>query len=413
MSLNTAEIIGEKIKKLREETKMSQEKLAEKMNMARPGISNWENGKSEPSSSQLISLAKIFKVTTDSIVGINSEIKSAIVIDTCALISRPTLLEEIELHFKELIIPEVVISELNELKDKGKNSIKQKARLAMKNISNKKELIHLAPNIKDVGINDEKIAEVAITRAKKNLNDNIYLLTNDIYFKFLTNNQDNLKVINSNEYMQMFQFIDKKYDSLKSIKFGTLVKRKKIEEIKKIDINDIDINLNNPEDGLTPLIYAVRNKDIPMIEYLVKLPGIDLDKKDKQKYHFGPIHHATQIKNIKIIEILENAGADIDAGSEGKNKGNTPLMISAWSSFLKGLEFFIANNACINQQDNNGFTALTKACIKNDYKAVKLLIDKTDLNIRSKENKKAKEYLNPNKPHSIDIINLFKKRING
>ena len=70
MSVLVTEVIGRNIRRLREERKMSQNDLAVKMNIARPGISNWENGKSEPSSSQLVQLARIFTVSTDELVGI-------------------------------------------------------------------------------------------------------------------------------------------------------------------------------------------------------------------------------------------------------------------------------------------------------------------------------------------------------
>lgn len=75
MSESITVLIGTKIKQLREGAQMSQSDLADKMCMARPGISNWENGKSEPSSSQLVQLARIFSVTTDEIAGNSTESK--------------------------------------------------------------------------------------------------------------------------------------------------------------------------------------------------------------------------------------------------------------------------------------------------------------------------------------------------
>lgn len=409
MSTNIAELIGNRIKKLREDFKISQSELASKMNMARPGISNWENGKSEPSSSQLVALSKIFKVSTDSIVGNYAEEKTVVVLDTSALIKRPLLLEDIELYFNEIIIPEVVISELNNLKDKGKPSTKQKAWLVMKTINDKKDSFQIISNIKEEGKNDEKIADIAIYRAKQNPNDAVYLLSNDIWFQFLTRKQKNLQSITPMQYVEQFQLIQKDYDSLKSTEFGLLAKNRKLDNIKAFDLKNVDINFNNPEDGFSPLIYAVRNRDIAMIEYLISLADIDLDHKDKYKYGFGAIHHASQIKNLEIIKILTDAGADIDLGSKGKNIGNTPLMISAWSGFLKGVEYFLSYGACTNQQDNNGYTALMKACIKHDFRITKMLIKFTDLNIRSRENKKAKEYINPRKDISMKIIKLFKE----
>ena len=79
-------------------------------------------------------------------------------------------------------------------------------------------------------------------------------------------------------------------------------------------------------------------------------------------------------------------------------------MVCAWHGFLEGVKFFLENGACANQQDNNGYTALTKACIKGYPAVAKLLIDKTDLNIRSRENKKAYEYI---KQSDQEFLALF------
>lgn len=59
--------IGESIKNLRTQNNMSQELLAEYLNISRQAISNWENGKSQPDAETLMRLASIFNVTVDDI----------------------------------------------------------------------------------------------------------------------------------------------------------------------------------------------------------------------------------------------------------------------------------------------------------------------------------------------------------
>ena len=210
--------------------------------------------------------------------------------------------------------------------------------------------------------------------------------------------------------MEKFYEQEKDFDLVQSIEFVSLVKQKNLQKVVGFDISNININLHDPATGLTPLITAVRNRDLKMIEYLVSLSGINLDERDKQKYHFSAIHHATQLKSIEIIKILTEAGADVDFGGGGKNAGNTSLMIASWSGFLKGIDYLLLNNACINQQDNNGYTPLMKACIKHDLKVVEKLIDKSDLMIRSRDNKRAIDYLDPNKRNSSELISIFKEK---
>ncbi len=60
--------IGESIKKLRMENGMSQETLAECLNVSRQAISNWETGKTQPDAQTLIQISAVFQVTVDEII---------------------------------------------------------------------------------------------------------------------------------------------------------------------------------------------------------------------------------------------------------------------------------------------------------------------------------------------------------
>ena len=56
---------NDKLKELRKENKLSQEQLAEKLNISRQAISKWESGKAYPDIDNLILLAKILEVSLD------------------------------------------------------------------------------------------------------------------------------------------------------------------------------------------------------------------------------------------------------------------------------------------------------------------------------------------------------------
>lgn len=64
--------IGEKIKELRTRYNMTQEKLAEYLNVTVPPISQWESGKTSPDISQIAPLCNIFGVSSDSLLGISA-----------------------------------------------------------------------------------------------------------------------------------------------------------------------------------------------------------------------------------------------------------------------------------------------------------------------------------------------------
>ena len=64
-------MIGEKIKELRINNKMTQKDLAEKLYVTAQAVSRWENGEVEPSLSTIVEIAKIFNVSTDELLNLN------------------------------------------------------------------------------------------------------------------------------------------------------------------------------------------------------------------------------------------------------------------------------------------------------------------------------------------------------
>ncbi len=57
--------IADKIKKLRKDNNMTQEDLAEKMNVSRQTISKWETNMVIPDANNIVSICKLFNITTD------------------------------------------------------------------------------------------------------------------------------------------------------------------------------------------------------------------------------------------------------------------------------------------------------------------------------------------------------------
>ena len=57
--------LAEKILNLRKQQGMSQEALAEKLNVSRQAVSRWEMGTAQPDASNILQLSKLFGVTAD------------------------------------------------------------------------------------------------------------------------------------------------------------------------------------------------------------------------------------------------------------------------------------------------------------------------------------------------------------
>ena len=57
--------LADKILNLRKKNGMSQEELAEKLNISRQAVSRWEVGTAQPDAPNVLQLSKLFGVTTD------------------------------------------------------------------------------------------------------------------------------------------------------------------------------------------------------------------------------------------------------------------------------------------------------------------------------------------------------------
>jgi transcriptional regulator with XRE-family HTH domain len=60
--------IGKTIMRLRKEKNITQEQLAEKLNVTRQAVSNWENGKTQPDIDTIVKIAGIFEVEVEEII---------------------------------------------------------------------------------------------------------------------------------------------------------------------------------------------------------------------------------------------------------------------------------------------------------------------------------------------------------
>ena len=64
--------IGMKIRELRSEVNMSQEELAKACNVKQSCVSKWERGTTFPPVDIIVTLAKLFKVTSDYLLGLEN-----------------------------------------------------------------------------------------------------------------------------------------------------------------------------------------------------------------------------------------------------------------------------------------------------------------------------------------------------
>jgi len=78
-------LLSDNIRKYRKSKQMSQDELAEKLEVTRQSISLWETGQTQPSLDNIVALAKLFDVSTDALLTDNEQTPA----DTDAVVSKP------------------------------------------------------------------------------------------------------------------------------------------------------------------------------------------------------------------------------------------------------------------------------------------------------------------------------------
>lgn len=405
------EEIGKKIKEYRTELGDTQEAFAEKIGVNRSSLSLIEQGKQAPDFDVFIEFLvqsgkNIFEL-------LNVSRRKHVIVDTSVILNCPNILNDLKDCCDFIYVPQPVISELNFQKDHGSSSGRKLASLCMTKINDLKSenfIVGETINNQKAKNNDDKIFYYAIDIAKGNGTDTVYLFSNDKDFKLKDCSKiKNLRVIESKDFDSIFR--QTLFNTARSQRFFDLVKRNALEQLQEFDLTGVDINYVDIESGYTPLIWAVRKRNVNLIEYLLGLPRIDVNRVDNKKYRIPPISHAIQIHRLDIVKMLLDNGANINEPSQNdKNPYNTPLMIAAWGGELEEVRLLVENGACINQQDKgNGFTALIKSVYQKNPEVTKYLLEQgADTSISSFERKTALDYAYEKNFH--EIIDMLKER---
>lgn len=300
--------------------------------------------------------------------------KSCVIPDTSALIKNQNLLSLLLEDFKLVIIPQVVLNELNYQKDLKKNN---DAWFAMQRINalvkEKKLVLDHSDNVSGIN-NDQKICNFARNYSSSHKNITVYIIHDDIGFSLNYENSLLLK-----DYLG--------------------------ESKTKKNKTDYDAYENN---GNTPLINCIRSKSpdkYKKLIFLLEKCHVNPDKTDNSKYYLTPLSHCIQVNDFKAFCILLDHGADYNKGSinetkleyiRRRNEGNTPLMIACWhgrKNFVEKLCSF--SDIGLNQQDSNGFTPLIKCAWKKNTELYNYLLSfkRTDIYIRDRNNHTAQWWL--------------------
>jgi transcriptional regulator with XRE-family HTH domain len=302
--------------------------------------------------------------------------EKVVVTDTSALLKNVQLIDELSREYSRVVVPQIVIDELDNIKDHNTNGLAPKAWQILKSIGDNPNVITMDYTGDDDGNNDSKIVEVA-RKAAEEFNCQVDVITNDAGFAARLSGDETVRSLYlENYYVTKQDLMD--VDSLKKINDYYADSYEDIE--KKLGVTvpnakDINAYLSN---GFTLIISVVRSKNHPIeqrkekIRWLIQ-HGADVNRRDCGKYYFPPLSHSIQNNDFEMFQfLLHECNANPNVGSRNphdsgkirqKNDGNMPLMIAAWDNKISYVKELCADErTSLNQQDGNGFTALIKAC---------------------------------------------------
>ena len=378
--------ICDKMRKLREERNYSLQMLAKALNVNKSSLSRIEScqGSDEKIMEYFYKYCEKFKFTKEQIKFIENGY-DIILLDTSTLLSNSQIISELDDACRYVIIPDVVVTELTNIKRRDDKKLGNRAWLALNCINNSKQVKIINYNGENKGYsNDQKIIEIA-RQAAVDYECNIVIISNDIDFKAYAKDDDRIRVITLATYNATIQ---------------ELPNMEILEQIEKLQLDNYDgVKAPNKKhinayltSGLTLLISTVRSnmtfeKKCKKIKWLLEHDA-EIDKRDNMKYHFPPLTHAVQRKDVKMVKfLLQECNANPNIGSKNPysveklrqcNEGNMPLMVACYG---KGASPEIVKILCsdertsLNQQDSNGFTAYIKASLSGNRECRNILED--------------------------------------
>lgn len=96
--------LGKKIIEMRKNKNLSQEQLAETLNVSRQTISNWENGRFYPDIDALVKISKYFNIALDDLLASDSNVLKHLKVSTDIVRSNKNILYAIILNIFLIIL---------------------------------------------------------------------------------------------------------------------------------------------------------------------------------------------------------------------------------------------------------------------------------------------------------------------
>ncbi|WP_298628161.1 ankyrin repeat domain-containing protein, partial [uncultured Legionella sp.] len=133
-----------------------------------------------------------------------------------------------------------------------------------------------------------------------------------------------------------------------------------------LKIKDLDVNKSGAVHAFAPLMIAIENGNMNIVDLLLNSPGIDVNKVDKEGY--SPLLIAHNNRRVEAVRrLLDHPGINLKNGSL--------LRIACQNGHVQAVErLLMAPSVNINQTSLDGSTLLLLACEQGHVGVTKLLL---------------------------------------
>lgn len=152
-----------------------------------------------------------------------------------------------------------------------------------------------------------------------------------------------------------------------------------------------DVNISSLKYS-SALALSLHNGNSRIFDYLVKNgANIDEDIIKSDDSQMNIIHYVAQYNRPEMMSSLLHVGEDINRKAYSKNEtfdNITPLMVSVYYSSFDNIKFLLENNADINYQNKDGYSAIAYAALTGQKEIFDLLVQygaNTDIRVKGKE----------------------------
>ncbi len=151
-----------------------------------------------------------------------------------------------------------------------------------------------------------------------------------------------------------------------------------LSRISELIARGVNINQQYFQTGLTPLVQAINLCQIKIIQVLLEA-GADVHL--SQYIQTTPLGLATSLGNIEIIQLLLQAGANPNSGGID----DPPLHRAIQMERIDIIEILIKAGANLNQRNASNFTPLMEAANNGKFEMVKFLVETGKVYINAKD----------------------------